>query len=53
MQQETITMVVTKSEVEGEPIISGTSITVAEILNKLTEGWCLGDIMEAYSFPTN
>lgn len=53
MQQEIKTMVVTKSEVEGEPIISGTSITVAEILNKLTEGWCLSDIMETYSFPTD
>lgn len=38
---------------DGEPVITGTEVRVEEILSKMAVGWFLGDIMEAYEFPTD
>ncbi len=35
------------------PVITQTKVTVEEILSKMATGWFLGDIMEAYEFPTD
>ncbi len=40
------------TDIEGEPLIAGTNVTVQRILENLAAGWFFGDIMAACNFPT-
>ncbi len=39
--------------VDGEPVLTGTPVSVAQVLEKLRDGWFIGDIVRTCSFDSD